>query len=586
VSVLQRHLAVDRAHGEQGRETSTLNSLSPGPGMASRDFTAHQSARIHNVTVDTVAECGHEASVSPLVIEGVAADIAGSRDHLLPSHIVAPPLSSRFKRAALLIELRPRSNRNPIVRGLKMNRPRLRFKALEACALAFSLMAIWAGAAQAESTGGSWAYIGSGTVEELKTFEGSLAEPEIGVEIDTTLILHAEALEGTKVLYECKKVSAPEGKLKGNGVGLGRLVFAECVTFLNGSLSAPCKPKGGIITTNQIKAQMLLHKLAGGTIDKILMAEGETEAGGAANFASIASEGACALGTKVSVGGKIALELSNPTTHEVKHLFKEFAPLTAMWIISNTAEHKASLLGSGWAFLSGAHVGLKWAGLWSLAEETGGSWTYIVTKTGGEALRTFEGALAEPEINGEVDVVLVLHAKALEGTEVLYECTAFSAAAGSKLKANGVALGKLIFTGCTMKLNGVLSEACKPKEGKLTTNLIKAQMLLHKLADGTIDKILIAEPENEKGESITTFVFIESTASCALGIKVSIGGKFAIEPTNPTTHEVKHLFKEFAPLTAVWIISNTAEHKASLLGSGWAFLTGAHFGLKWAGLWL
>ena len=248
-----------------------------------------------------------------------------------------------------------------------MNRPRLRFKALEACALAFSLMAIWAGAAQAESTGGSWAYIGSGTVEELKTFEGSLAEPEIGVEIDTTLILHSEALEGTKVLYECKKVSAPtEGKLKSNGVALGRLVFTECVTFLNGSLSAPCKPKGGIITTNLIKAQMLLHSGS-----KILIAEGETEAGGAASFATIASEGACALGTKVPVGGKIALELTNPTTHEVKHLFKEFAPLTALWIISNTPEHKASLLGSGWAFLSGAHTGLKWAGLWNPAKEAG-----------------------------------------------------------------------------------------------------------------------------------------------------------------------------------------------------------------------
>src|SRR6478735_5829759 len=117
-----------------------------------------------------------------------------------------------------------------------------------------------------------------------------------------------------------------------------------------------------------------------------------------------------------------------------------------------------------------------WAGA-AQAEEGGGAWTYINTK--GE-LKTFEGALAEPEFGVKVDVPPVLHAKALEGTEVLYNCNKFSAAAGSKLKANGVALGKLIFAECTTKLNGVLSEACKPKEGKITTNLIKEMFLLHK----------------------------------------------------------------------------------------------------------
>jgi hypothetical protein len=224
-------------------------------------------------------------------------------------------------------------------------------------------MAVWAGAAQAENTGGSWTYINASG--ELKTFEGALAEPEIGTEIDVALVMHAEALEGTKVLYECKKISAAAGsKLKANGVLLGKLIFSECKTFLNGVESKPCEPKEGKITTNLLKAQMLLHKLAGGTIDKILIAEGETEVGGAANFATIQSTAACALGINVPVGGKIALEPSNPTTHEVKHLMKGFSPLSSLWIISNTAEHQTSFLGSEWAFLTGAHSGLKWAGLW------------------------------------------------------------------------------------------------------------------------------------------------------------------------------------------------------------------------------
>jgi hypothetical protein len=329
---------------------------------------------------------------------------------------------------------------------------------------------------------------------------------------------------------------------------------------------------------------MVLHNLEGGVKDKILIVEGETAAGEAANLAVIASTASCALGANVNVGGKIALELSNPTTHEVKHLFKEFAPLTTLWIISNTAEHRANILGSGWAFLSGIHTGLKFAGLWNEVG-TGGSWTYIVQVAKEGELKAFEGALAEPEIGGEADTTFILHSEALEGTKVLYECKKVSAAAGSKLKANGVALGKLTFTECLAFLNGVESIPCKPVEGKVTTNLIKAQMLLHKLAGGTIDQILIAEGETEAGGA-ANFASIKSTATCALGINVPVGGKIALEPSNLTTHEVKHLFDEFPPLTALWIISNTAEHKASLLGSGWAFLKGAHTGFKWTGLWL
>jgi hypothetical protein len=240
-----------------------------------------------------------------------------------------------------------------------MTRSRLRHKALGACALAFSLMVMWANAAQAEETGGSWTYTNAGG--ELKTFEGALAEPEIGTEAEAALVMNAEALEGTKVLYECKKFATSAGsKLKANGVVLGKLIFTECVTNLNGVKSETCKPKEGKFTTNLIKAQMLLH-----SFNKILIAEGETEAGGAANIGSIESTASCALGIKVPVGGKFALEPSNPTTHEVKHLITGFTPLTAMWILSNTAEHKASFSGSGaWDFLTGAHTGLKFAGLW------------------------------------------------------------------------------------------------------------------------------------------------------------------------------------------------------------------------------
>ena len=48
----------------------------------------------------------------------------------------------------------------------------------------------------------------------------------------------------------------------------------------------------------------------------------------------------------------------------VKHLVEQFTPLTKLFVISNTLEHTASLLGSAWAFLKGVgHAGLLWGGI-------------------------------------------------------------------------------------------------------------------------------------------------------------------------------------------------------------------------------
>ena len=244
-----------------------------------------------------------------------------------------------------------------------MIRSRLGLKALCMCALVLGLMAVWAGAAQAESTGGSWTYItGSG---QLKTFEGALAEPEVGSLLDTTVVLHSKALGGTKVLYECGAVTTFQTRLKPNGVVLGKLIFSLCETFLEGVLSKNCVPtlggvNKGFIETNLIKAQMLLHSGS-----RILIAEGETANGGAANLATIESTASCALGIKVPVGGKVAILPSNPTTHEEEHLITVFPALTAAWILSNTAEHKAEILGSAWAYLIFGHNEFEWAGLWN-----------------------------------------------------------------------------------------------------------------------------------------------------------------------------------------------------------------------------
>lgn len=252
-----------------------------------------------------------------------------------------------------------------------MIRSRLGLKALGMCALVLGLMAVWAGAAQAEEPGGSWTYLNK--AKELKTFEGALAEPSISGEIEKDEkgvvipgVLHTKVLGGQSLLYECKAFTVNSGKLKPNGVVLGSLTFSECEAFLAGALSKNCNPIGGTIATNLIKAQMLLHKLtADGVVDKIVVATPEDAEGKeTAIFATVKASELCAFGANTPIGGKFAIIPTNPTTHEVKHLIKEFAALTHLYVISDTPEHAANILGGAWAFLSGEHSGLEFAGLW------------------------------------------------------------------------------------------------------------------------------------------------------------------------------------------------------------------------------
>ena len=247
-----------------------------------------------------------------------------------------------------------------------MIRSRLGLKALGLCALVLGLMAVWTGAAQAEETGGIWTYETGGV---LKTFEGALNEPTVGGQLEPGIkaVLHTKIV-GATVLYECEEVKVIEGKLKGTtGEVLGKLRFHKCVTILNGVASKNCEPKSegsaGLINTNKIVALMLLH-LLGGVKDKVMVAHPD-EVG--QPFATITSTEACAIGEKVPIIGLWAfIDCKNlGSTHLVKHLIEEFPALNKLFAISETVEHKASILGSAEAFLTGTHEGFKWAGLWN-----------------------------------------------------------------------------------------------------------------------------------------------------------------------------------------------------------------------------
>lgn len=156
------------------------------------------------------------------------------------------------------------------------------------------------------------------------------------------------------------------------------------------------------------------------------------------------------------------------------------------------------------------------------------------------------------------------------------------------LKANG-SIGegaKIKLSGCTFDLNGITSPECEPKSGGeagvVRTNTVHGLIVLHKLASGVTDDLLQILPD--AGETLVTF---ESSPTCPIGAKVPLIGKFTIKDCEglSLTHLVKHLVEvgTSAELTQLWMVSKTAEHETVVLGGAWAFLTGAHEGLKISG---
>jgi len=186
------------------------------------------------------------------------------------------------------------------------------------------------------------------------------------------------------------------------------------------------------------------------------------------------------------------------------------------------------------------------------------------------------------------------------------------------LKTEGSSLGKVRFSGCliysfknegTEKQEVEVLPACEPKtteggevkKGVILTKLLKDLIILHtteaEKKEGKTNPEGYDRLEPEEG---TTFVTIESSAECSFGSKIPVIGKFVFKDCSlrvkdkegketgaciPQGREerVTHLVEE-GPLTELWVISKTEEHKSTIDGSANVFLTGkAHEGLKWSG---
>ncbi len=258
---------------------------------------------------------------------------------------------------------------------------RTRFGLFGLCAMVFALMAFGATGAHAE-VGAKWLILNA--EGKLKTGAELPASINVKKDKEIKLVLHSKIL-GIQLLILCLKTELLNAKLQEEGIignevvtvkelkeGRGSKVkFSECDVDLNGVLSPQCIPTdpvggAGVIITNPLHALLKLHPLSGLPSDDIVEVLPDTGLGG--TFVTIQTGPAvgneCPIGTKVPVFGSLSLkDCENlALTHLVEHLVEPFTPLTELWVISKTEEHKATLLGSVLAFLTGAHVGLKWSG--------------------------------------------------------------------------------------------------------------------------------------------------------------------------------------------------------------------------------
>lgn len=214
--------------------------------------------------------------------------------------------------------------------------------------------------------------------------------------------------------------------------------------------------------------------------------------------------------------------------------------------------------------------------------EAGAKWFVVNAK--GELVEVKSGGLTPSIQLTSVEANERLLTK-IAGISVEKKCTGYELR-NAKLEGEGKISSntKVRFTGCVVLLNGVVTPACEPhtgaEKGVLESKATKGLLVLHKLASGEKDAIVQVEPT--EGE---TFMVVELGAECAIGNKVPIIGKITLKDceNHLTTEQAVHLVEE-GPLTEVWVISKTAEHKIVFDGSALGELGGEHKGLKVSGM--
>lgn len=215
--------------------------------------------------------------------------------------------------------------------------------------------------------------------------------------------------------------------------------------------------------------------------------------------------------------------------------------------------------------------------------EVGASWGYVFMGT----LFQF-GAALEPGLETALENNHGALLTTIGGVKVEILCTSITAV-NMKLKAQGTVLGKLKFHGCKLKLNGVESKACEPhvgaNKGLIETVTLEGLIRLHLLGGGVRDETVLFKRDPIQPEKLEVMATVITGEECAIGEEIPIGGKFSVKDCQDTflTHKLFHLAEAFAPLTHLWVISDTVEHAATLDGSVLVGLLAPHANLAWAG---
>ena len=167
-------------------------------------------------------------------------------------------------------------------------------------------------------------------------------------------------IAGVSVEFSCTSISLDSALIEAEGKGSGKALFSGCITRLNGVTSSVCEPVSGgtkgKIASASLKGQLAAHE-GSTTLARIQAVTGET-------LATVEMGEECSLGEKVSVIGSLYLKDANGEFEVEKetHVL-EAGPLTELWAISKTAEHKATADGSVGVSLSGETLGRPWSGL-------------------------------------------------------------------------------------------------------------------------------------------------------------------------------------------------------------------------------
>jgi len=453
------------------------------------------------------------------------------------------------------------------------------------CAVVVGMMAMSAGSAHASLF--TWVVLNAGgtVLENLKA--------ELVGEVDSKDLTLLTRISGLSVAFTCSSLKLVGVSLEAEArlTEGGRARFEGCEAYGKGALEEPFKCKvhsagtgSGIVETGQLKGELVLHELAGGTTE--LLTRVEPKEG--TTFAVVLTEG-CALPEANTINGKFFIKDGEKKAgiHLTKHLVEQ-GPLTSLFVGADTAEHlETSIDGSAWLSLGGEHKGLAWAGKHIVLQlATGLKWLVL------NASGTVASELKAPLI-GQSDSAHLSLLMEVVSLKLALTCTSLSFS-GINLEAGGKLTegGKIVFTGCKLyKEASLIGEyKCTVKTtgapvGTIESNGLKGDLVLHTPAGGKTKALIRIEPTGGPTGNFATFRF--EGAECVVPEINSIHGTIYVKDGEEFTlvHKIKHLI-EGDPVTALYVGGHLEKQLevTKIDGSAWVMLAGAHTGLAWSGM--